>query len=438
MIEGRRKIFTRGKEMNQFEEAIKGKEIRTFCIVSAAMLFVLAFLFDTPVEIMQGMKEIIVSRDILITDYFALAGYGAAFFNAGCMMLIAMGLTAAVKLPYTGLTIAAVFCSAGFGLWGKNPVNMLPIVFGAWLYAKIHRAHFARYVYTAIFAGCLAPFVTEFAYILPFSQWINVICAAMLGVGIGFIIPPLAMHTTSMHMGYSLFNVGFAGGTLAFVIYSVMKSVGIESESVFIWQEGVHPTIAIGFFFYFLFTLGVGVWIENGHLAGVWKLTRHPGRAIADFVLMDGPGKTLMNMGIIGVITELYIIVIGGDLSGPVLGCILTVFGFAAFGAHIKNYLPVLAGVILATFIMTPDITDERMQIAALLVVGVAPIAGEFGIVAGIISGMLHVAIVMCTSQMYGGLNLYNNGFSTGWVAIFMVPFLESFMKRFGRKNKVR
>ena len=29
-------------------------------------------------------------------------------------------------------------------------------------------------------------------------------------------------------------------------------------------------------------------------------------------------------------------------------------------------------------------------------------------------------------------------GFSTGWVAIFMVPFLESFMKRFGRKNRGR
>ena len=63
---------------------------------------------------------------------------------------------------------------------------------------------------------------------------------------------------------------------------------------------------------------------------------------------------------------------------------------------------------------------------------------GEFGVIAGIISGMLHVAIVMCTSQMYSGLNLYNNGFSTGWVAIFMVPFLESFMRRFGRKNRVR
>ena len=38
---------------------------------------------------------------------------------------------------------------------------------------------------------------------------------------------------------------------------------------------------------------------------------------------------------------------------------------------------------------------------------------------------------------MYGGLNLYNNGFSAGWVAIIMIPVLESFMKHFEtRKHK--
>lgn len=424
--------------MNYLGENFKGKEIRYFCIMSMILLFVAAFSFASPQEIWQGMWKIIVSRDILITDYFALAGYGAAFFNAGCMMLIAMISIASVKLPFTGLTVAAVFCSAGFGLWGKNPANMIPIIVGTLLYARVHRAHFSRYVYTAIFAGCLAPFVTEFAYVLPFSTGINVVVAALLGVGMGFIIPPLAMHTASTHMGYSLFNVGFAGGVFAFIIYSVMRSVGVESESAFIWQEGVHPGISGGFFIYFLVTFIIGFCVEEGNIKNMIKITRHPGRAIADFVMMDGRGATLMNMGIMGMIAQLYILCIGGDLSGPVLGCIITLFGFSSFGAHIKNYLPVLAGVILATFFMTPDLTDERMQIAALLVVGVAPIAGEFGMIAGLISGMLHVAIVMCTSQMYGGLNLYNNGFSTGWVAIFMVPFLESFMKRFGRKNKIR
>ena len=51
-------------------------------------------------------------------------------------------------------------------------------------------------------------------------------------------------------------------------------------------------------------------------------------------------------------------------------------------------------------------------------------------------AGIIHIAIVSCTGAFYGGLNLYNNGFSTGWVALFMVPFLESFRISFKRKRK--
>lgn len=420
------------------QENVKRKGIMYFCIVSVVLLFFSAFMFDSPENIMQGMKTIFMSRGVLITDYFELAGYGAAFFNAGCMMAGAMICISSVGLPYTGLTVAAVFCSAGFGFWGKNILNVAPIIFGTLIYARLHKASFARYVYTAVFAGCLAPFVTEFVYVLPFSKWVNVIVAGLLGVVIGFVIPPLAVHTASMHKGYSLFNVGFAGGTLGFIIYSIMKSVGVECKTEMIWKSGVHPWVSMGLLIYFVGTFLTGMFMEELDYTGFYKITRHSGRVVADFIMMDGRGNTLMNMGIMGLVAELYILCIGGDMSGPIVGSILTLFGFSAFGAHIKNYLPVLAGVVLAISFMTPEITDVGMQIAAIFVVGVAPIAGEFGVIAGVISGMLHVAIVMCTSQMYAGLNLYNNGFSTGWVAIFMIPFLESFMIRFGRKNRVR
>ena len=49
---------------------------------------------------------------------------------------------------------------------------------------------------------------------------------------------------------------------------------------------------------------------------------------------------------------------------------------------------------------------------------------------------MLHAAVVVCSSSLYGGLNLYNNGFSTGLVAIVLVPTLESFIKGFQTKKE--
>ena len=166
-------------------------------------------------------------------------------------------------------------------------------------------------------------------------------------------------------------------------------------------------------------------------------MLKHPGRAVADFVMMDGEGVTLINMGLVGIFSVTYILLIKGDLSGPVIGAILTAYGFAAFGVHIKNYPPVLLGVFLSTFInnYTPD--TPGIQLAAIFASGLAPIAGQFGLIPGIIAGMLHAAVVMCSGALYGGLNLYNNGFSTGLVAIVMVPMIESFMKNFElRKQK--
>lgn len=408
-----------------------GKELKDFCRFSVVMLFLAAFLFASPKEIAEGMKAIIFSRDALITDYFELAGYGAGFFNAGVMMLISMVLIECCKLPYTGLTLAVLFINVGFGLWGKNPINSIPIVLGTWIYAKAHRAHFARYVYTALFATCLAPFVTELVYILPFPYEINLLTAILIGIFIGYVVPPLSMHTASMHMGYNLFNVGFAAGTLAFVMYCILKSYGIQSEAVFIWKAEQNPVIMTVLALYFLGTFGYGMYLEKGELRGILDIIEHPGRAVADFVMMEGAGNTLMNMGMMGLTAQIYLILVGGDLSGPILGCILTVFGFSAFGAHIRNYLPVLFGVAISTLFTAQSPSAPGILIASYFVVGISPIAGQFGSFAGIAAGLIHSAVVMCTSQMYGGLNLYNNGFSCGWVAIVMLPIMESFMKHY-------
>lgn len=423
--------------MPKKREKIEKNIIRWFCIFTTLLFFVAAFYYDTPSGIVEGMRKIVISRDALITDYFALAGSGAAFFNAGLVMVICILMLDVSKIPYTGFTLAAFFINAGFALWGKNVVNILPIILGVWLYAKVQGTPFARYVYTALFATCLGPFVTEMAYLLPFSKLLSLVGAILIGIFIGFAMPPLSSHTASMHMGYSLFNVGFAAGILAFAMFCVLKSVGIESETVLVWQSGSDRVLVIGSILYFILAFAVGVILEKGRMQGIVKIMRHPGRAVADFVMMDGPGTTLMNMGLMGLAAEGYMLVIGADLNGPILGCILTVFGFAAFGAHLKNYIPVMVGVCLSTIFTRYELTSPSMLIASLFVVGISPIAGQFGPIVGILAGMLHACIVTCTTVFYGGLNLYNNGFSAGWVAVIMIPLIESFMTHFEiRKRK--
>ena len=415
-------------------ERLEGRELKMVCVFSMALLFFAGVVGMAKEgrslrEAAEGLWVIVISRDTLITDYFELVGYGAAFVNALLVMFLEYWLLCREKMNFTGLTMSAFFINIGYALWGKNPVNILPILLGSYLYAKLHKARLGRYIYTALFGTCLSPLVTEMVFMLPFHWGVNLLIAVGMGILIGFVLPSLSMHTASMHMGYNLFNVGFSGGILAFVLVCILKAFGIESESVMIWKAASPLWIVIGLYAFFLLIFLYGLYLERGDVKNVLKIWQHPGRAVTDFVLMEGAGSTLMNMALMGIVCTAYICLVGGDFSGPVVGAILSAFGFAAFGAHVRNYVPVLAGVFLSTLLTRFAPTTRGMQLAGIFAVGLSPLAGQFGPILGMLAGMLHAAIVMCTAQMYGGLNLYNNGFSAGWVAIIMVPALESFMR---------
>jgi hypothetical protein len=86
-----------------FLERIAGKEIQGFVIATIILFWLTAFMADTPINILTGMVKIVSSRDALITDYFELGGYGAAFFNAGLVLLMGYLLLVAEKAVFTGL-----------------------------------------------------------------------------------------------------------------------------------------------------------------------------------------------------------------------------------------------------------------------------------------------------------------------------------------------
>lgn len=415
---------------------MKGDLFRNLTIFCAAVLAAAAFLCDSPADILEGMGKILSSRSVLITDYFVVGGMGASFLNASLVLVLGILLVLVEKIPFSGPTMAALFMNAGYGLWGKNPLTVIPIVFGIQIYCRIYHIKTGKHIYTTLYGTCLAPFVTEIYFMLHLPVIVRFLAAILLGVLIGFLLPPLSMHTTSMHMGYNLFNVGFSAGILAFVAVCIMNSLGITSESVLLWQTGRPIGIVIGLYLLFVTVFLIGFLTGGCRWSGLKKIFSRPGRAVTDFVLMDGASPTMMNMGLVGIICTTYILLIGGDFSGPVVGAILMAFGFSAFGAHVKNYLPVLAGVYLFTFVSQYNPTTPGIQLAAIFGVGLSPIAGQFGIIAGILAGMLHSAIAMCTARFYGGLNLYNNGFSAGWVAIFLIPMLESIISNYRNRKK--
>ncbi|HOC80907.1 MAG TPA: DUF1576 domain-containing protein, partial [Bacilli bacterium] len=50
-------------------------------------------------------------------------------------------------------------------------------------------------------------------------------------------------------------------------------------------------------------------------------------------------------------------------------------------------------------------------------VTALAPIAGQFGLIYGLLAGFLHLLISPYALLLQGGFDLYNNGFTAGLVA---------------------
>ena len=67
------------------------------------------------------------------------------------------------------------------------------------------------------------------------------------------------------------------------------------------------------------------------------------------------------------------------------------------------------------------------MITAGLFGTTIAPIAGRYGPWIGMLAGAFHLSIVSNTDNLHGEINLYNNGFSGGFVAAIMIPLLEAF-----------
>ena len=128
-----------------------------------------------------------------------------------------------------------------------------------------------------------------------------------------------------------------------------------------------------------------------------------------------------------------FVLAVGGNLNGPTIGGIFTIVGFSATGKHLRNIFPFMAGVCIASTVRAWDITNPSALLALLFSTTLAPIAGEFGILCGVLAGFLHASVALNVGIVYGGMNLYNNGFAGGIVAMFLVPVIQSIRDRRAR-----
>ena len=384
-----------------------------------------AFALDTPANILAGFIRIITSRAVLVTDFFHVGGVSATLLNVSIVGMTSITLLASSKIKPSGAIIMALWLTAGFAFFGKNVFNMIPLTFGVWLFAKFKKEPFATYTLASMLVATLSPVVSEITFLGRFSLPVEILAGVLMGFVIGFIFPPVSAHMVRMHSGYDLYSMGFAGGLIATIIATSANSFGLELVPVSYWSSGNNAIMAA-----LLYTISVTL-VCCGLFSGspkhnfreFRKFFSHSGRLITDFYFLY-KNSIYINMGILCAFATTVTLLIGAEINGVAVAGIFTMVGFGSFGKHMKNVPPIMIGAIVSAYFNRWDFTSPPNVAAILFSAALAPIAGQFGWIWGIIAGFLHVSVALHVGELSGGLNLYNNGFAAGFIAMFLLPII--------------
>lgn len=395
----------------------------------SVMLMILAFVIESPKFLVSGMMTILVSPSQLFTDYMEIASVGSTLLNVAIMLGISIYSYKKLEIPLNGTVIGSLGMLAGFSFFGKNLFNSIPFMIGVWIYTKITKQNYRNYVIVGLFGSALGPLISFLAFSGVLPQGWSVLIAYALGIFIGFILPQLSTQFLGFHQGFSLYNVGFTAGIIGMVVLGFMNAFGIEVETRTLTSTQ-SPLILYQLLIGFCVILIVTSFYlhfkkkEKYHFKLLLKLS---GRLPSDFVEITNLATVTLNMSIIGFILLGYVLMNGGQLNGPIVGSIIGVMSFGAFGNQVKNTVPVLVGIMIGSYLTGVEPTSTSALIAAIFGTTLAPVSGYYGPFAGMIAGFVHITLVSHVVVMHGGLNLYNNGFAGGFVAAVLVPIFEIF-----------
>jgi hypothetical protein len=406
-----------------------------------AILVIAAFILDSPQNIWAGLIRILTSRSLLVTDYAALGGMGAMLISAVLVGLFSLITMIIGGVKPTGGTIMGIWLILGFAFFGKNIFNTIPIVLGVLLFAKVKKLPFKDVSLTTMMCASIAPIVSEVAYLTmtqstlaylasPYLQIVGVSIGALVGIFVGFIFTPLAVKMGNVHGGYLLYNAGFVGGLIATFTVSLLRSGGFTITPENIWATGYTLPLSILMYVIAAFFIVLGIATsDKDRWTKFREMQKQSGRLPTDYYTMYG-NIAYFNVGLLVILGTTAALLVGAPINGAVMGGIFCVGGFGVLGKNFKNVIPIMVGIGIGAYWNHNPMYYPSNILALLFGTGIAPLAGRFGIMWGIVSGFVHLSLVSFIGHLNGGLNLYNNGFAGGFVVILMIPIITAFTRK--------
>ena len=397
--------------------------------ILALIMIILAFIFNTPKEIFVGYKNILLSSSILTTDYIAIGTLGGALVNAASILILNLVILRLLNLRMSGLIYAALYMILGFSFFGKNILNSLPIYIGIYLYGFLNKIPVKNLVISLLFSSGISPLVSYLIFGFDLAYYISIPLGIGAGIVAGLMVPAISSHTIKFHQGYNLFNVGFSLGIISLAFNGVLRAFNLRASEISILSNDHNLFLYLFVAILALVLLIAGIILNPKSFKMIPDLYKRSGRLVSDYIRDYGVSIVMINQASLLTFEILICLIFKIELNGAIFGTILAVSGFAGSGLHLKNTSFVMLGAILMCLVTKTNITSTSIIIGILFSAGVAPIAGRYGIVAGIIAGMLHIAILPLCRSFQGGYDLYNNGFCAGFVACILIAIIEAFKK---------
>ena len=429
-------------------------------LVSIIMGFVLTPSFA---GIAEGFKLQQTGSGLLDFNTFAVVNgnIGVPFINAGILLIIVMLSYLLTKTTVNGGSIAAAFMVYGFGFCGKTLWNVWPLFFGVMLYAKINKKPINSVTGLGWFSAALSPMVSIMTFYIVSNGSTNetigtevmftfpsLIIAIVMGLIAGYLVGVFGGLLPEKHQGLTLYNAGFAAGLVGFLIFAVMKVIGLGHTGPGPFHEFpniANGTLATCIAIALIYLLLCGLLItakEKGSIDSI-VAKKYSGSAVEQF----GFGATLVNMAVCGFFCLIYwALTITANAHGPLFACLFTVVGFAANGISVRTMAPIFAGVYATSIGLTAIkalltgapvvetawayVGSKNMLIAAVFGCGMAPVAFKHGALVAFLAGCIHSVLVPNTGGLHGWMVLYNNGFCIGLVVTFFVPMVLTLLRR--------
>ena len=155
------------KKLKNLEE---GSFLKLFFAFFSAAFLIAAVCMPDRNTMFSGLWQIMSQPGKISTNYFAVAGYSATFFNMGLVCLMCFGLYLAFRAELNNTATMAIILTTGFGSWGINILNIWPTVLGVVLYCLVKKEKLGANVNAMLFSTGIAPLISDLLVRHPYPD----------------------------------------------------------------------------------------------------------------------------------------------------------------------------------------------------------------------------------------------------------------------------